>query len=217
MNGAVAVFAAAVLLLPCGTETEADNTDTVCRYNFEHATRGVPTDWYPTYTDFLPETREYVIFGWDPDVSHMGTHAISIELAKNFPKLQHSYDHIDYNWLLKPRLQSDTIYRISFWWKARETGARGFVHIRGDDVPETGGVPTFVVHKPPLATTDELVYDGSGWQQYVIDVKTPKRLKYFEVRLGLSAPRGVGHKIWFDDFEIDVSPRQNAQRPAASN
>lgn len=217
MHSAIALLLVSTMLVPWSTQASADHRDAVCHYDFEHASRGVPSDWYPTYTDWVSDTSEYVIFGWDPDVSHTGTHSISIELAKNFPRSEISYDTINYNWLLNPTLESDTIYRISFWWTAREVGTHGWVHIRGDDT-NGGQRPDYVApQRPKIGVTDDLVYDGRGWHQYAIDVQTPKRMKYFEVRLGLSMPQGIGHKIWFDDFEITISPRERERRKAGSN
>ncbi len=175
--------------------------------DFEVASRGVPDGWYPTYTDSLPETSESVIFGWDEDVHYSGTHSISIELARDFPRLS----EIAYNWLLTPVLEPDTTYRISFWWKGRERGTAGFVYVDCDD-RDNPDEPRSASYLPPVALGGKLKYDGNGWKQYTVDLQTPSRLTCTRVRLGLATPHNSGRKIYFDDFRITRLPHERDRR-----
>ena len=165
--------------------------------DFESATRGVPEGWYPTYTDRRPETSEFVVFGWCENEAYSGAHSISIELDKHFPRTE----MIAYNWLVRPQLEPDAKYRISFWWKAREKGTQGFVYAECDD-RDNWNEEKPMSYVPPSAFAKNLKYDGSGWKQFVFELETPQGLRCTRVRLGLSTPHNSGHKIFFDDLRI---------------
>lgn len=147
---------------------------------------------YAWSTTKVPQTKDFVAFAWDDQVSHAGTRSASISIDESHPDVQ-----IDYNWNQAVReYDPGETYKVTGWIRAHNLESTAFIVVQCWD-------STFA-EMLDLATTqrDYQVTGTTEWIQIEITISIPVKTGNVMILAGIRAPDNRGGKVWFDDIKF---------------
>ena len=149
-----------------------------------------PVGWFATR---VPQTKDFVVFGWDSTEHHSGSYSVSIAIDST-----HSQDIIAYNWT---RTYADfTVgkkYTLSGWIKTLNLKKPAWIVVQcwDDNYKKIISFST---------TQREYQIQGTtNWTLVKTNFTVPEGTKEVRVRAGIASPENNGGKVWFDDIKIE--------------
>jgi len=163
---------------------------------FETGARDIPDGWDRTYTDYLADTRETIIFEWDNRIKHSGNHSVSIEILKNFPPYA-----IWYNWNTSvTEVDAGATYEVSAWVKTYKLKDSAWLYVACWK-SLLGYGKRFIDEN--LLKEERVGIDGTkDWTRVKTNIKVPRGTRLMRINLAVTTVLNRGCKVWFDDIEI---------------